>query len=71
MENSFVQYIKENIDLINAEMQDILKLYNLRIGEQTDNKDKSFNAFVEASNGGKRIRAMLVKLGYEIFGRTK
>ncbi|MCL2859652.1 MAG: polyprenyl synthetase family protein [Oscillospiraceae bacterium] len=68
MENSFVQYIKENIDLINAEMQDILKMYNLLIQEQTDNKDKCFNAFVEASDGGKRIRAVLVKLGYEIFG---
>lgn len=67
MENSFVKYIKENIDVVNKEMNDVLKNYNLRIKEQINDKDKSFNAFLGASEGGKRIRAILVKLGYELY----
>src|SRR5258708_5252459 len=66
MPMSFEDYLKENAQKIENELDQILSQFLMETKKISPNILPSALAFIESCKGGKRIRGVLCKLGYEI-----
>lgn len=64
--NQFQLYLRESAPDIDHKINLFLSSYSKKTAEISPKLTKFLNLFKEASKGGKRIRGVLVKLGYEL-----
>lgn len=66
----FKSYLEKTAIEINRELEKILKDWSLEVGNISPKLIDLNNTFIDASGGGKRLRGMLVQLGYQLTGAT-
>ena len=62
----FKSYIKSSALEVEEELNSILGDWKLKVGKVSSKLVKFTDFFIDASQGGKRLRGVLVKLGYEM-----
>jgi geranylgeranyl diphosphate synthase type I len=62
----FKKYLQESALEINKELEEILEKYKLQAVNEDQRLENLVQVGIDSSKGGKRIRAVLIKLGYEI-----
>ncbi len=62
----FLSYLKTSAKDINQELDQFLESWQKEVGEISPRLNPLVQVFIEACEGGKRLRGALVKLGYEI-----
>jgi geranylgeranyl pyrophosphate synthase len=65
---NFDEYLKINAILVDKKLEMILKTYAESFGKNNPVLGEKFQEFINASRGGKRLRGVLVLLGYKIAG---
>ena len=66
--DEFIQYAESNSDLINKKIAEVLSEMKQYINNNAEALIPYFEEFVKANEGGKRIRANLAVLAYQLFG---
>lgn len=66
----FVNYLKNNQPVINQVLEKLLKDFQKEHGKNSQIKPL-LAEFIKSSEDGKRVRAILIVLGYELFGGKK
>ena len=67
----FQEYLKVSASEINQELNEFFKRWIQEVNSISPNLSDMNNNFVRSSEGGKRIRGIFVKLGYELAGGKK
>lgn len=65
---NFDEYLKINAPLVEKNLEKILQTYANAFGKNNPVLQEKFQEFIKASRGGKRLRGVLVLLGYKIAG---
>lgn len=68
MSTDFQTYLKTSAEEINSRMEDLFESWRTDVSKVDDRVLKLLEYAIEACRGGKRLRASLVKLGYEMAG---
>lgn len=63
---NFLEYLKSSAEEINQEVDQFLQKWSQEVKAISSKLIVLNNAFVQANEGGKRLRGVLVKLGYEM-----
>lgn len=63
---NFQDYLKSSAEEINQEIDDFFKKWGKEVESVSPKLSALNNAFIQANEGGKRLRGALVKLGYEL-----
>lgn len=66
----FKNYLTQSAEEINQTINQILEDWDKEVGEVSPKIVPLNKAFIEACQGGKRLRGALVKFGYELAGKT-
>lgn len=64
----FKSYLKESADLLDTQLQEIFASWRQDAKEVSDKLLPIVDVSIDACGGGKRLRGVLVKLGYELAG---
>lgn len=65
---NFEKYLKENAVLVEKHLEEVLRGFAESFGKNNPILEKKFLEFIKASQGGKRLRGVLVLLGYQLAG---